>query len=82
VHFLLGQQIVEIADERVVLSRDGVEQLYPCDWVVIAMGYELCNEPADELADLCDALVVVGDALECHDALTAGEQGLQAGYYA
>lgn len=82
VHFLLGHQIVEITDEGVILSHEGEQKLHPCDWVVIAMGYESCNELAAELEDLGDALVVVGDALECHDALNAGEQGLQAGYYA
>lgn len=82
VHFLLGHQFIEITDEGVVLEHDGERKLHPCDWVVIAMGYESCNELADELSDLGDALVVVGDALACHDALVAGEQGLQAGYYA
>lgn len=82
VHFLLGHQVVEITDEGVVLSHEGVERLHPCDWVVIAMGYESRNALAEELSDLGDSLVVVGDALACHDALTAGEQGLQAGYFA
>jgi len=82
IHFLLGHQFVEITDEGVILSHEGVQKLQPCDWVVIAMGYESCNELASELDDLGDALVVVGDALECHDALVASEQGLQAGHFA
>ncbi len=82
VHFLLGRQIVEITDEGVVLSHEGNETLQPADWIVIAMGYESRNELVAELSDLGDALVVIGDAVEPRDALIAGEEGLQAGYYA
>ena len=40
------------------------------------------NGLVDELADLGDKVVVIGDAVKCRDAEDAGNEGFDAGYNA
>jgi hypothetical protein len=46
------------------------------------MGYYPNNRLKDELSFLEDRLVVVGDAVECTNAMEAGFTGFRAGYFA
>lgn len=82
VHFLFEHHIDEMTDEGLVLTHDGQARTHGVDWVVIAMGYVSVNGLADELSDLGDKLVVVGDAVEPRDAEAAGKEGFEAGYNA
>ena len=40
-----------------------VAETHPVDWVVLSCGYVPVNGLVDELADLGDKVVVVGDAI-------------------
>lgn len=78
----LDNRIVEFCSGGVMLEHDGHSYLYPCDHVVLAMGYHPNNALAAELSELGDKLVVVGDAVRCASAMEAAAQGFEAGYFA
>ena len=82
VHFLFEHQIVEIAEKGIILTHRGVSELHQADWFVLAMGYESVNSLYDELSDLGDKVVLVGDAIKPRDAEAAGLEGFDAGYNA
>lgn len=75
-------QTKEVTDDGIVIERDGEDRFYPADAVIVALGYKPENALAEELSDLGDKLVVIGDAKECSNALEAGVQGFAAGYNA
>ena len=79
---MLNTTVLEFCANGVLLEYDGQPHLFPCDHVVVAMGYHPNNALAEELKDLGDRMVVVGDAVKCANAMDAGEQGFEAGYFA
>lgn len=79
---MLNTKVLEICSSGILLEYDGMPHLLPCDHVVVAMGYHPNNALAEELKDLGDKLVVVGDATKCANAMEAADQGFAAGYFA
>ncbi|NLB29461.1 MAG: FAD-dependent oxidoreductase [Clostridiales bacterium] len=75
-------KLTEICESGVLLEKNGVAVLMPCDWVVIAKGYCSNGALAGELGFLGEKLTVVGDAKKAADALAASSSGFRAGYYA
>lgn len=53
-----------------------------CKKIVVSMGYHPNNTLAEELKELGDKLVLVGDVKQCRDAMEAASEGFEAGYYA
>jgi hypothetical protein len=49
---------------------------------VLSCGYVPAGNLGEQLADLGNALVVIGDAVKCRDAEAAGNEGFDAGYNA
>ena len=82
VNFLFQHTINELAEDGLVLTHKGVTETHPVDWVVLSCGYVPVNALAEELADLGDKVVVIGDAVKCRDAEDAGNEGFDAGYNA
>ena len=82
IRLMLNTKVLEFCANGVLLEYDGQPHLFPCDHVVVAMGYHPNNALAEELKDLGDRMVVVGDAVKCANAMDAGEQGFEAGYFA
>ena len=82
VNVKLYTKVMEICDSGAILETNGQTVVFPCDHVVLAMGYRPNNALAEELADLGDKLVCVGDMNKCSSAMDAGEAGFRAGYYA
>ena len=72
----------EITDGGVVIEGPEGVKFYPCDHVVLAVGYQSVNNLIDELKDLGDKVVAVGDCIKPADAMIAGQQGFKAGYFA
>lgn len=82
VNIKMHTRVLEIRDGGALLETDGQPCFFPCDHVVLAMGYHPNNALLIELNDLADKLVAVGDMIECRSAMDAGEEGFRAGYYA
>ena len=82
VNFLFLHTINELAEDGLVLTHKGVTETHPVDWVVLSCGYVPVNGLVEELADLGDKVVVIGDAVKCRDAEDAGNEGFDAGYNA
>ncbi|MBQ9003531.1 MAG: FAD-dependent oxidoreductase [Eggerthellaceae bacterium] len=82
VDFMFLHTINELTEEGLVLTHKGVAETHPIDWIVLACGYVPVNGLVDELSDLGDKVVVVGDAIKCRDAEFAGNEGFDAGYNA
>lgn len=79
---LLNTTVQEFCDKGVLVNQEGATKLLPCDAVVVSMGYHPNNALVEQLKDLGDKLVVVGDASACTNAMEAAAQGFDAGYYA
>lgn len=82
VKVMVNTKVLEICRSGILLEYDGMPHLYPCDHVVVSMGYHPNNALAEQLTELGDKLVVVGDATACSNAMDAAEQGFAAGYFA
>ena len=84
VNILFKNQIKEIREDGVILEQKetGAEVLFPCDHVVVAMGYHSYNPLGEALSDLQEKLVVVGDAVKPASAMEAAAAGFDAGYFA
>ena len=72
----------DITDEGILLTHKGVSERHNADWYVICMGYVSENRLAQELEDLGDKIVAVGDAIKPRTAEEAGSEGFEAGYFA
>ena len=66
---------------RSIRTKKGVEEI-ECDAVIMAMGYTKNVPYEGQLDALGDKVVVVGDANNTSNAMDAGFQGFEAGYYA
>ena len=82
VDILTNCKVLEITDLGVLVEIEGVKEFVYSDAVVLAIGYRPQSKLKDELSDLKDKLVVVGDALECSNALESSIAGFREGYYA
>lgn len=82
VQLLLDNRILEFCEKGIMLEHGGQGYLFPCDHVVLALGYHPNNALAAQLSNLGDKLVVVGDAVRCASAMEAAAQGFHAGYFA
>lgn len=82
VNFLFEHTIEGLDAEGLNLVHKGVKETHPVDWVVVSCGYVPVNELVEELSDMGDKVVAVGDAVECRDAEYAGNEGFDAGYHA
>lgn len=82
VKFLFKHTINELAEDGLVLTHNGATETHKVDWVVLSCGYVPVNGLVEELKDLGDRVVVVGDAVKCRDAEDAGNEGFDAGYNA
>lgn len=82
VDIILNCKVLEFREDGVMLERNGKAELFACDHVVLSMGYHPNNSLVDELQDLGDKLVTVGDVTGQGNAMTAGYAGFEAGYYA
>ena len=72
----------EIYNDAVVVRTKNGTQVIPCDAVIMAMGY-VANKPYEGLLDeLGDKVVYAGDANGTSNAMDAGKEGFEAGYYA
>lgn len=76
-------KVLEFTATGVLLEREGQTVHYPCDAVIVSMGYHPNTELYDGLKDqLGEKLVVIGDAKVCTNAMEAGTEGFAAGYNA
>ncbi len=88
--FLLDHQVTLLNDTTVIEATDtdllveinGEKTSLPYDAIVVSMGYHPNPGLVDELKDLGDKLVIVGDAKQCRDAMEAAAEGFDAGYHA
>lgn len=82
VEIINNTRVMEFCEHGVMLSHNGQPELFPCDHVVLAMGYHPNAGLVAELEDLGDKLVCVGDVNGQGTAMSAGYAGFEAGYYA
>ncbi len=82
VKVMTNTKVIEIGETGILLEEEGVKKYVPCDAVVVSMGYHPNNTLVSELEDLGDKLVVIGDALQCANAMEAASAGFEAGYNA
>lgn len=82
VEVMVNTKVLEFCASGVLLEREGQNVLYPCDAVVVSMGYHPNGALKEELKELGDKLVIVGDAESCTNAMEAGTAGFAAGYNA
>lgn len=75
-------KVVEAADDDLIVEQNGVKKALPYDAIVVSMGYHPNNTLADQLKELGDKLVLVGDVKQCRDAMEAATEGYDAGYNA
>ena len=82
VNVLYNTVAKEIHPDSVLIQAEDGDKILGCDAVIMAMGY-IANTPfAGKLDMLGDKVVVVGDANGTNNAMDAGVQGFEAGYYA
>ncbi len=75
----IGENYVKIEEKD--FDGNSLYTKLPCDYAVIALGYRPDTELAEELADLGDRVVSVGDANgRCGDILAANLEAVEAGY--
>lgn len=72
-------RVVEIAETGVLLEKNGVTTLYPCDTVILAFGSTKNDSLAAALEGLTEKVVTVGDAVKVGHLLEAVRQGFWAG---
>lgn len=82
VKLMLNTKVLEFCAGGVLLEYDGQPHFFPCDHVVVSMGYHPDNALLKELKDLGDKVVSAGDVNGCDSAMSAGEAGFNAGYFA
>ncbi len=75
-------KVLEFKKDGVRLEKNGKEEFYPCDHVVLAMGYRPVNSLMYELKDLGENIVYVSDLTGHGNAMDAGYAGFEAGYFA
>lgn len=75
-------RVIEVTDSEMIVENEGVQKALPYDAIVAAMGYHSNNSLKDELSELGDKLVVIGDARQCQNAMEAASEGFEAGYNA
>lgn len=82
VNLRLYTKILEICEGGALLEHEGRAEFFPCDHIVLATGYHSENGLTQQLEDLGDKVVTVGDAVKCDSAMEASEAGFAAGYFA
>ncbi|MEL7563292.1 MAG: FAD-dependent oxidoreductase [Dehalobacterium sp.] len=82
VSIMTGTKVVEIKENAVVAEKNGEKIILPYDGIVVSMGYHSNTSLTEELKDLGDKVVTVGDAVKCADAMESCARGYEAGYYA
>jgi 2,4-dienoyl-CoA reductase-like NADH-dependent reductase (Old Yellow Enzyme family)/thioredoxin reductase len=76
---ITNARVVEITQEGVVVDQNGNQLLYPCDTVVIALGYRKEDSLLTAINGLAKKVVVVGDATGPARLLQATRSGFVAG---
>ena len=76
---LLNTRCVEIQDQAVVIESDQGRQTLPADNVIIAVGDRPNALLADQIQDLCDEVITIGDAQGVGSVLEAVRTGYVAG---
>jgi NADH dehydrogenase FAD-containing subunit len=82
VRIMTNAKVVEICETGIVLDTEGVKEYLPCDGVVISAGYHPNNILEAGLESVRDKLVVIGDAVQCANAMESARMGFEAGYNA
>ena len=72
-------KVVEIAETGVLLEKNGTATLYPCDTVILALGYKKNSALAEKLSGVAEKVVVVGDADASGQLMHATRSGFVAG---
>ncbi len=75
-------KVIEANDQELIIEKSGKIEKLPYDAIVVAMGYHPSQDLKEELKDIEDKLVIIGDALQCRDAMEAASEGFDAGYNA
>ena len=75
-------KVIEATDTDLVVDQLGTIKKLGYDAIVVSMGYHPDNALVEELADLGDKLVLVGDVKQCRNAMEAATEGFDAGYNA
>ncbi|WKY43727.1 FAD-dependent oxidoreductase [Eubacteriaceae bacterium ES2] len=86
VQVMTSTKVLEICENGVLVSqqcdRDVTTKLIPYDAVIVSMGYHANNNLANSLKDeLGDKMVVIGDAIQPSNAMDAGLNGFDVGYF-
>ena len=79
---LYNTTVASVDEDGITINTPEGQKKMFCHYLVMAMGYHANNGLAAELADLGDKLVVVGDANGTKNAMDAGIEGFNAGYFA
>lgn len=72
-------KIARFTEEGTFVIHDEVETFYPCDSVVLALGFKGDKSLADEAKGLVAGIQVIGDAAGARKALDAIREGFLAG---
>ncbi|NLF45902.1 MAG: FAD-dependent oxidoreductase, partial [Syntrophomonadaceae bacterium] len=79
VEVLTGVRVIEIADEGVVVEKDGEKKVVPADTVILAVGSRSNNELQEQIKDLVPEIYLIGDGLKPRKAMDAVHEGYHLG---
>lgn len=82
IDLLTDTKVVEIGDASIETESCNKHLSLGYDAVVLAIGYRPNNGLQEQLADLGEKLVTIGDAVKCTNAMEAASMGFDAGYNA
>lgn len=79
VRIFTSTKVREIRPEGVLAEREGREEVFPADSVVLAVGSRPNSKLAEELRGRVEELYVVGDCSQPRKALEAIQEGWEVG---
>ncbi len=78
VETICSARITEIGQDYIEFNKDNEIKRLDCDTVVLAAGFKSNNELVQELEDVIEDLIVIGDAISPRKIYTAVHEGFHA----
>lgn len=78
--FLCGRTLTRVGEDRIWFTdtQTGEEYVYPCDRVVLALGTQPASPYGEELAQVCERVIPLGDRVQSGSIWEAVHTGYRA----